>query len=75
MLESFKSGKFLEEFFVNCSMFHSKYSSFFFRWTQFLIIISSHSDPTTGDLYIGLDNVTTIPVIDVSLFLRELLDE
>jgi len=49
-------------------LFCPKYSPFFFRWTQFLIIMSSHSDPTTGDIHTGPNNVASVPVIDVSFF-------
>lgn len=38
------------------------------RWTQFLVIISTHSDPRTGDLHIAPGNTGSVPVDDVSFF-------
>jgi len=39
---------------------------FLFRWSQFLIVITTHSDPRTGDLHIAPDNAGSVPVNEVS---------
>jgi len=36
------------------------------EWTQFLIVITTHSDPRTGDLHIAPDNAGSVPVNEVS---------
>ena len=38
------------------------------RWTWFLVIITTHSDPETGDLHIAPNNTGSVPVDNVSLF-------
>jgi len=36
------------------------------RWTRFLVVISTHSDPHTGDLYIAPGNTGSVPPDEVS---------
>jgi len=38
------------------------------RWTQFLVVITTHSDPERGDLHVAPNNTGAVPVDKVSLF-------
>jgi hypothetical protein len=38
------------------------------RWSQFLVIITTHSDPYTEDLHIALNNTGSAPVNKVSFY-------
>ena len=35
-------------------------------WTRFLVVISTHSDPCTGDLHIAPGNTGSVPAAKVS---------
>jgi hypothetical protein len=35
-------------------------------WTRFLVVISTHSDPRTGDLHIAPGNTRSVPPAEVS---------
>ena len=64
ILDCFDGGDLNE--YVNFSLIFSN----LFRWNQFLVVITTHSDPCTGDLHIAPDNAGAVPVNEVSdLFL------
>jgi len=66
MLDQFDSGD-LKEYVNSSSIF--LILKFSFSWTQFLVVITTHSDPRTGDLHIAPDNTGSVPVNEVSYFL------
>ena len=63
MLDCFNGGDLTE--YVNSSLIFLTLN-FSFRWSQFLVIITTHSDPHTGDLHIAPNNTGSIPVNEVS---------
>ena len=67
MLDRFDSGD-LKEYVNSSSIF--LILKFSFSWTRFLVVITTHSDPRTGDLHIAPNNTGSVPVNEVSfLFL------
>ena len=38
---------------------------YLFRWSQFMVFITSHSDPETGYLHLGPNNIGSVPVKEV----------
>jgi hypothetical protein len=67
MLERFDGGDLKE--YVKFSLIFL-ILKFLFRWSQFLVVITTHSDPRTGDLHIAPENTGSVPVNEVSdLFL------
>ena len=65
MLQDFEEGEYKE--YVNFYLVFLALN-ISIRWTWFLVVISTHSDPHTGDLHIATGNTGSVPVDDVSLF-------
>jgi len=63
MLGRFASGEFAE--YANFSPIFSILKSLF-RWNRFLVVITTHSDPRTGDLHIAPNNTGSVPVNEVN---------
>jgi len=63
MLGRFSSGEFAE--YANFSPIFSILKSLF-RWNQFLVVITTHSIPRTGDLHIAPNNTGSVPVNEVN---------
>ena len=66
MLDRFDGGDLKE--YVNFSPIFFNTNFYLFRWCQFLVVITTHSDPHTGDLHIAPNNAGSVPVNEVSLF-------
>ena len=64
MLQDFEEGDYKE--YVNFYLFFLVLS-ISITWTRFLVVISTHSDPCTGDLHIAPGNTGSVPVDEVSL--------
>ena len=62
MLDAFETGK-LQEY-VNFILIFP-IMRIIFRCTQFFVMITTHSDPTTGYLHLGPNNVGSVPVDEV----------
>jgi len=65
MLDRFDGGDLKE--YVNFS-FIFLMLNFSFRWSRFLVVITMHSDPHTGDLHIAPNNTGSVPVNEVSFY-------
>jgi len=63
MLDAFETGK-LQEYVNFILIFPIMRISF--RCTQFFVVITTHSDPTTGYLHLGPNNVGSVPVEEVA---------
>ena len=63
MLDRFEGGD-LKEYVIFSLI--SPIPTFLFRWSQFLVVITTHSDPRTGDLHIAPGNTGSVPVNEVS---------
>lgn len=63
MLQDFEEGEYKE--YVNFYFFFLALN-ISIRWTRFLVVISTHSDPRTGDLHIAPGNTGSVPVDEVS---------
>ena len=67
MLDRFDGGDLKEYTNFNLIFLRLK---FLFRWSRFLVVITTHSDPRTGDLHIAPNNTGSVLVNEVSyLFL------
>lgn len=66
MLDTFE-GRLQEYVYLHLKLFDIDFTSL--RWSQFMVIITTHSDPTTGNLHMGPNNVGSVPVQDVASFL------
>jgi hypothetical protein len=66
MLERFEGGDLKE--YVDLDPIFS-ILMFSFRWSRFLVIITTHSDPETGYLHIAPNNTGSVPVNEVSIFI------
>lgn len=65
MLQNFENGLFKEYIGFNFTYITL---NILFRWTRFLVVITSHSDPNTGDLHIAPNNTGSVPIDEVSFF-------
>ena len=63
MLQDFEEGDYKE--YVNFYLIFLALN-ISISWTQFLVVISMHSDPCTGDLHIAPGNTGSVPPHDVS---------
>jgi hypothetical protein len=66
MLQDFEEGDYKEYFnfyFVFLAL------NILIRWTRFLVVISTHSDPRTGDLHIAPGNTGSAPANQVRFFI------
>ena len=63
MLQEFEEGNYKE--YIHFYLFFLELN-ISIRWTRFLVVISTHSDPCTGDLHIALGNTGSVPVDEVS---------
>ena len=64
MLQDFEEGDYKE--YVNFYLIFLALN-ISIRWTQFLVVITTHSDPRTGDLHIAPGNTGSVPANEVSL--------
>ena len=63
MLQDFEEGDYKE--YINLILFFLALN-ISIRWTRFLVVISTHSDPRTGDLHIAPGNTASAPPDEVS---------
>ena len=63
MLQEFEEGNYKE--YIHFYLFFLELN-ISIRWTRFLVVISTHSDPRTGDLHIAPGNTGSVPVDEVS---------
>ena len=63
MLQSFEEGDYKAYVNFNLDFLTLNIS---IRWTQFLVVISTHSDLHTGDLHVAPENTGSVPPDDVS---------
>ena len=64
MLQDFEEGDYKE--YVNSYLIFLALN-ISIRWTRFLVVITTHSDPCTGDLHIAPGNTGSAPAHEVSL--------
>jgi len=66
MLDVFEHGHLQEYVNFRCSRYLSDtHTLFLWSWAQFMVIITTHSDPASGYLHIAPDNAGSVPVQEV----------